>query len=111
MGLDMYALSEIYGIYYLLQLGKKYSELTGNTVHSCYEDFTFDKSEGCMSGAADDYMYEHQGVFAWTTEFWDIVFAATGHHADTKMWYLGYSVEENLAISRWASLNAPELYQ
>lgn len=59
----------------------------------------------------DDFMYEHYGVFSWTTEFWDVVHAATGHHADTKLWYLGNTVEESLAIARWASTNAPELFQ
>ena len=56
-------------------------------------------------------MYEHYGVFSWTTEFWDVVHAATGHYADTKLWYLGNTVEESLAIAQWASANAPELFQ
>ena len=34
-----------------------------------------------MSGAADDWAYEHLGVYAWTTEFWDVVHAATGEQA------------------------------
>jgi hypothetical protein len=55
-------------------------------------------------------MYEHLGVFSWTTEFWDIVHAATGHRCSTKVWYLGFSVEEELAIAKWADANAPELY-
>jgi hypothetical protein len=55
-------------------IGEKGTELTSSPVYSCYEDFTWDKNDACMSGAADDFMYEHLGVFSWTTEFWDIVY-------------------------------------
>ena len=59
------------------QLGEIGTRLTGYPVHSVFEDFTFDKAV-TMSGAADDWAYEHLGVFSWTTEFWDVVEAATG---------------------------------
>jgi hypothetical protein len=75
-------------------------------VHSCFEDFTWDKSD-VMSGAADDYCYEHLGIFAWTTEFWDVIFHATGKRASTKIWYIGPTVEENLAICKWSDEHAP----
>jgi hypothetical protein len=75
--------------------------ITGYPAHSVYEDFTWDKSE-TMSGAADDWMYEHLGVYSWTTEFWDVVHAATGHHASTHVWYLGPTTEEQLAIASWS---------
>ena len=38
-----------------------------------------------MSGAADDWAYEHLGVFSWTTEFWDVVHAATGAEAGDRL--------------------------
>ena len=59
------------------QLGEIGTRLTGYPVHSVFEDFTWDKAV-TMSGAADDWAYEHLGVFSWTTEFWDVVEAATG---------------------------------
>ena len=62
------------------QLGEIGHRLTGYPVHSVFEDFTWDKSD-TMSGAADDWAYEHLGVFSWTTEFWDVVHAATGAEA------------------------------
>ena len=34
-----------------------------------------------MSGAADDWAYEHLGVFSWTTEFWDAVDRRDRHQA------------------------------
>ncbi len=63
-----------------------------------------------MSGAADDFAYEHLGIFSWTTEFWDIIYEATGHRSSTKIWYVGPTVEEELSIAKWADANAPGTY-
>jgi len=82
------------------QLGERGAELTGYTVHSVFEDFTWDKND-TMSGAADDWAYDHLGVFGWTTEFWDVVNVATGHKQSTHFWYTGPTPEEELAILRW----------
>lgn len=90
-------------------MGRKGAEITDCPAHSCYDDFTFDKSD-CMSGAADDFAYDHLGVFSWTTEFWDIIYAATGEHADTKIWYFGPTAKQQLAIAKWADINAPGSY-
>ncbi len=54
------------------QLAERGTALTGYTSHSMFEDFTWDPSE-TMSGAADDWVYEHLGVYGWTTEYWDVV--------------------------------------
>ncbi len=82
------------------QLAERGTELTGYPAHSVYEDFTWDPSE-TMSGAADDWAYEHQGIYGWTTEFWDIVYAATGTKQSTHFWYTGPSDAEALAVLRW----------
>ena len=82
------------------QLAAIGTELTGYPSHSLYEDFTWDTSE-TMSGASDDWAYEHLGVFSWTTEFWDIVHAATGHKQSTHFWYTGPTDDERLAVARW----------
>jgi hypothetical protein len=81
-------------------LGERGEALTGYTVHSVFEDFTWDKSD-TMSGAADDWAYEHLGVYGWTTEFWDVVKAATGTKQSTHFWYTGPSEAEELAVLRW----------
>ncbi len=82
------------------QLAERGTALTGYPAHSVYEDFTWDPSE-TMSGAADDWSYEHVGVYGWTTEFWDIVHAATGTKQSTHFWYTGPSDAESLAVLRW----------
>lgn len=75
-------------------------ELTGYPGHSVYEDFTWDPTE-TMSGASDDWAYEHLGVYGWTTEFWDLVHAATGEKVSTKFWYTGPTDAESLAVLHW----------
>jgi hypothetical protein len=82
------------------QLGAKCTELTSYPVHSVYEDFTWDKSE-TMSGAGDDWAYEHLGVFSWTTEFWDCIHAATGERAPTSIWYVSIDPEIELKVLHW----------
>jgi hypothetical protein len=82
------------------QLAAIGTELTGYPSHSVYEDFTWDVSE-TLSGASDDWAYEHLGIFGWTTEFWDIVHAATGDRQSTHFWYTGPTDEQRLAVLRW----------
>lgn len=82
------------------QLATRGTELTGYPAHSVYEDFTWDPND-TMSGASDDWAYEHLGVFGWTTEFWDIILAATGTKMSTHFWYTGPTDDEALAVLRW----------
>ena len=83
------------------QLGRRCTELTTYPVHSVYEDFTWDQSK-VMSGAADDWAYEHLGVYSWTTEYWDVIAAATDQRAHTDIWVTGPTQEQELAVLRWA---------
>ena len=82
---------------------------TGYPVHSVYEDLTWDKNE-TMSGAGDDWAYEHLGVFSWTTEFWDAIFHATGDHSPSNIWYVGPSPAQDLAVCKWSDTHAPGSY-
>jgi hypothetical protein len=83
--------------------------LTGYRTHSVFEDFTRDRSD-LMSGAADDWAYEHLGVYSWTTEFWDVIHAATGERASTHIWWDGPTPEQELAVARWCDTHLPEGY-
>ena len=92
------------------ELGARATALTGYPVHSVYEDFTWDPSE-TMSGAADDWAYDHLGIYSWTTEFWDVVDAATGTKQSTKFWYTGPTDNEALAVLRWLDQHWPEGFE
>jgi Zinc carboxypeptidase len=91
------------------QLAEVGTALTGYTSHSVFEDFTWDPSV-TMSGAADDWMYEHRGVYGWTTEFWDVVQQATGTKQSTHFWYTGPTDAEALAVLRWCDEHHPDGY-
>lgn len=91
------------------ELGKVSEQLTTYPAHSVFEHLTWDKSD-TMSGAGDDWAYEHIGVYSWTTEFWDIIFAATGEHSPTTIWYLGPTSEQEIAVCRWTDTHAPGSY-
>ena len=91
------------------ELGAKGTELTDYLVHSVYEDFTWDKDD-VMSGAGDDWAYEHLGLLGWTTEFWDVMHHATGERAPTKIWYVGPTPEQELKVAKWADEHAPGDY-
>jgi hypothetical protein len=82
------------------QLAAVGTEATGYPSHSVYEDFTWDPSE-TMSGASDDWAYEHLGIFGWTTEFWDVIRAATGEKQSPHFWYTGPTDAQRLAVARW----------
>jgi hypothetical protein len=90
------------------QLAAIGTELTGYPSHSVYEDFTWDPTE-TMSGASDDWAYEHLGIFGWTTEFWDIVHAATGEKQSTHFWYTGPTDDQRLAVLRWLDERSTDL--
>jgi hypothetical protein len=60
-----------------------------------------------MSGASDDWVYDHLGIHGWTTEFWDVIAHATDHRAPTSIWFLGPTVEDELAVYRWFEARSP----
>jgi hypothetical protein len=49
-------------------------------------------------------------VFGWTTEFWDLVLAATGEKQSTKFWYTGPTEAEEHAVLRWVDVHHPQMY-
>lgn len=51
------------------KVGDKGKELTGYPAISVYHEFRYHPKE-VITGVFDDWMYEHRGVFAWTTEIW-----------------------------------------
>ena len=91
------------------ELAKVGTELTTYPAHSVYEDLTWDKND-TMSGAGDDWAYEHLGVFGWTTEFWNAIYHATGVHSPTDIWYVGPTPDQEVAVCRWSDTHAPGSY-
>ena len=91
------------------ELAARGTELTGYPGMSVYDDFTWDKTE-TLSGASDDWAYEHLGVYGWTTEFWDPVHVATGERMSPITWEVGPTDEQALAVLRWVDEHHPDGY-
>jgi hypothetical protein len=88
-------------------IGKRATELTGYPAVSTYHDFRYHPKE-ITTGAFDDWCYDQLGIFAWTTELWDIVGRATGKVDRQRIdWYRSHPEEDDLAVARWADENAP----
>lgn len=51
------------------RIGQKGTELTGYPAIGVHKDFRYHPQE-VITGVFDDWMYEHRGVYAWTTEIW-----------------------------------------
>lgn len=51
------------------KIGDKGFEMTGYPAISNYHEFRYHPKE-TITGTFDDWIYEHRGVYAWTTEIW-----------------------------------------
>jgi hypothetical protein len=91
------------------RLGAELGNLTGLPTYSVHDDYTFDRASP-LSGAADDWAYDHLGVYAWTTELWDAVRAATGAAVPLDAAAGGPTPAQELAVCRWADTHAPGAY-
>jgi murein tripeptide amidase MpaA len=90
-------------------IGERGTELTGYPAISVFHDFKYDPKQ-VIKGGAHDWMYDHLGVFSWTTEFWSPQREAglADHHFIE--WIRDHSVEDDLALIRWAEKNYPDAY-
>jgi hypothetical protein len=81
-------------------IGDEATRLTGYPALSIFHDFKYDPKQ-TIKGGADDWVYDHLGVFAWTTEFWSPQRQAglSDYHAIE--WLREHPIEDELAILRW----------
>jgi hypothetical protein len=90
-------------------IGARGTELTGYPAVSVFHDFKYDPKQ-TIKGGAHDWMYDHLGVFSWTTEFWSPQREAglKGYHFTD--WIREHPIEDDLALIRWAKKNYPEAH-
>jgi hypothetical protein len=90
-------------------IGERGTELTGYPAISVFHDFKYDPKQ-TIKGGAHDWMYDHLGVFSWTTEFWSPQRQAglTDYHFTD--WIREHPVEDDLALIRWAKENYPDAH-
>jgi murein tripeptide amidase MpaA len=90
-------------------IGERGTELTGYPAASVFHDFKYDPKQ-TIKGGADDWMYEHLGVFSWTTEFWSPQREAGLEDYHYIEWIREHPVEDDVRLLRWARENYPDAY-
>jgi murein tripeptide amidase MpaA len=82
------------------KLGAKATELTGYPILNVFADFKYHPQE-VITGVFDDWMYDHLGVFGWTTELWSPQRRAGIDNPKPIEWFREHPVEDDLAMLRW----------
>jgi hypothetical protein len=90
-------------------IGEEATARTGYPAVSVFHDFKYHPKQ-TIKGGADDWVYDHLGVFSWTTEFWSPQRQAglTEYHFTD--WIRDHPVEDDVTLIRWADETYPEAY-
>jgi murein tripeptide amidase MpaA len=91
-------------------IGERGTQITGYPCVSVYHNFRYHPKE-VITGVFDDWLYEHEGVFAYTVELWDLPTAA-GIEAKSKdkkfiEWDRKHPVEDDYKILDFVDQHAP----
>jgi murein tripeptide amidase MpaA len=82
-------------------LGEKATELTGYPAISIFHDFKYDPKQ-TVKGGANDWLYDHLGLFSWTTEFWSPQREAGIEDYQYIEWLRDHPPEDDLKLLRWS---------
>lgn len=83
------------------KIGDRGTAMTGYPNVSVFHDFKYHPKE-VITGALDDWLYDHLGLFAWTVEIWSPQRQAG--IADYKYidWYREHPLEDDLKMLKWS---------
>jgi murein tripeptide amidase MpaA len=89
------------------RLGKRGSELTGYRAGPTSKILKYLPKE-VISGTAEEWLFDHRGIFAWIVEIWDIWKQAGVDRPDVIEWFRDHPHEDDVRILRWyeESVNA-----
>jgi hypothetical protein len=82
------------------KIGAKGTEITGYPNISTFHDFKYYPKQ-IITGAFDEWMYEHRGVFSWTVEFWNPMKQAGIENFTYIEWYREHPVEDDFKLLKW----------
>jgi hypothetical protein len=82
------------------KIGAKGTEFTGYPNISTFHDFKYYPKQ-IITGAFDEWMYEHRGVFSWTVEFWNPMKQAGIENFTYIEWYREHPVEDDFKLLKW----------
>lgn len=86
------------------EIGAEGKRQTGYRSVSTYHDFLYHPKE-VTTGAFDDWMYDHLGIFAYTIELWDLPTEAGIEDRKFIDWFRLHPVEDDVKIYQWAKAN------
>lgn len=81
-------------------LGEIGTQLTGYRNVSTFHDFLYSPKE-VTTGAFDDWVYDHLGVFVFTVELWDLPTEAGIQDRKFIDWFIKHPTEDDIAILNW----------
>ncbi len=84
------------------RVGAEATKITGYPCASVFHDFQYEPKT-FMRGAFDDWLYEHLGVFGWTTEFWSPQRQA-GVEIGMRFieWWKDHPIEDDVKMLEWS---------
>jgi len=83
------------------KIGERGKELTGYPAVSVYHDFRYHPKE-VITGALDDWMYDHLGVYCWTVEIWSPQREAGIEEYKFIDWYREHPFADDLKLLKWS---------
>ncbi|MEZ0327198.1 MAG: M14 family metallopeptidase, partial [Fimbriimonas sp.] len=81
-------------------IGNKGEEMTGYPAISVYHDFRYHPKE-VITGVFDDWMFEHRGVYSWTTEIWSPQRQAGIKDYKYIEWFREHPHADDIALLKW----------
>jgi murein tripeptide amidase MpaA len=82
-------------------IGEEATRLTGYPSVAVFHDFKYEPNQS-IKGSAHDWLYDHVGVFSWTTEFWSPQRRAGIEDYHFIEWLRDHSPEDDLKLLEWA---------
>ncbi len=82
------------------KVGEIGTKITGYRTVSTFHDFKYHPKE-VTTGAFDDWMYDHLGVFTYTIELWDLPTESGIKDRKWIEWWREHPHEEDLQILKW----------
>ena len=82
------------------KIGAEGTAITGYPNASVFHDFRYHPKE-VITGSFDSWMYDHNGVFAWTVEVWSPQRQAGILEYKFIDWYREHPIEDDLKLLKW----------
>ncbi len=82
-------------------IGERATKITGYPAKSVFHDFKYEPKQ-VIRGGSDDWMYDHMGVYAWTTEFWSPQQQIGLKDYHLIEWMRDHPIEDDLKLLKWS---------